>query len=124
MKYSIIKFFAIPVIAFAGTASADIGSTDVSTQLQSTLRSCGNTPACKNLFYAKSVCDRAHSDNLGDLTTCYGQALNVYQQSVGVAAVDEPYEGEHLPVSTNTADALYEYPADGDQKGYLQAREN
>jgi hypothetical protein len=126
MKYSILTFFAIPMIAFMGTANANIGSTPTSKELQATLRSCTpDTPECRKLFAAKGACDVNSSGDLGDLNRCYGAALAAYHGASGVVAVAaEPYEGELLPVSTNTADALYEYPADDKQKGFLQAREN
>ena|SRR5436189_6328392 len=127
MKPSIVTTFTISVFTFMGTANAFVTPT-FSPGIPQTYTKCMGKPgashvACSTLFAAKRSCELENSDSESDWRDCLAAAEASYHKSLGIAATDEPYMGETLPVSTNTADALYEYPADDERKGYLQAKE-
>ncbi|MBA3814290.1 MAG: hypothetical protein H0X26_07360 [Alphaproteobacteria bacterium] len=127
MKFNILSTFAVTLFTFIGTADATSVTPKFSPGIPQTYSECmaalgTSHAACSALFAAKRACDTGNnSDNGEDWKECYGAAEKNYHESLGTAVATEAYVGEVLPVSTNTADAVYEFRDDG--KGFLQSKE-
>ena len=114
------------MLTFMGTAEAFVTpqfSPDIPKTYNQCIKTGASPAACQALLEAPHKCETKHSQDEDDWIECLAEAEANYYKSIGVAATSEPYLGESLPVSTNTADATYEYPADDERKGFLQAKE-